>query len=105
MGSRDKLYTVIISDRAADMLLEHLRFIAQASIESADRLRIEIIEAAKSLEQFPGRNLRLSDPALPVNKYRKMVINRRYLIIYQIRADMVFVEYILDCRQNYKWLI
>jgi len=105
MGSRDKLYTVIVSDRAADMLLEHLRFIAQASIEAADRLRMEIIEAVKSLEQFPDRNPWLSDPALPVNKYRKMVINKRYLIIYQIRGDLVFVEYVLDCRQNYKWLI
>jgi len=105
MGSRDKLYTVIVSDRAADMLLEHLRFIAQASIEAADRLRMEIIEAVKFLEKFPDRNPWLSDPALPVNKYRKMVINKRYLIIYQIRGDLVFVEYVLDCRQNYKWLI
>ena len=105
MGSRDKLYTVIVSDRAADMLLVHLRFIAQASIEAADRLRMEIIEAVKFLEKFPDRNPWLSDPALPVNKYRKMVINKRYLIIYQIRGDLVFVEYVLDCRQNYKWLI
>ncbi len=105
MVNKDKRYMVIVSDRAADMLLSHIRFIAQANIEASDRLRIEIIEAAKSLEQFPERNPWLSDPVLPVNKYRKMVISRRYLLIYQIRDDVVFIEYILDCRQNYKWLI
>ncbi|HYF84119.1 MAG TPA: type II toxin-antitoxin system RelE/ParE family toxin [Clostridia bacterium] len=105
MNSRNKFYSVVISDRAADMLVQHIRFTAQLSLEAADRLRVEIIEAAKSLEYFPERNPWLSDPILPANKYRKMIINKRFLLIYQLKDDMVFVEYVLDCRQDYKWLI
>ena len=87
------------------MLVQHVRFMAQISLQAADKLRAEIIEAAKSLGDFPERNSWLSDPVLPVSKYRKMIINKRYLLIYQIRADSVYIEYILDCRQDYQWLL
>ena len=87
------------------MLIQHVRFMAQISLQAADKLRAEIIEAAKSLENFPERNSWLSDPVLPASKYRKMIINKRYLLIYQIRVDSVYIEYILDCRQDYQWLL
>jgi hypothetical protein len=99
------LYKIIVSDRAIEMLMQHVRFMAQISLQAADKLRAEIIEAAKSLENFPERNSWLSDPVLPASKYRKMIINKRYLLIYQIRADSVYIEYILDCRQDYQWLL
>ena len=35
-------YKVIISERAADMLIQHVRFMAQESPEAADKLRAEI---------------------------------------------------------------
>lgn len=32
--------------------------------------------------------------------------NKRYTVIISDRAaDTVFIEYILDCRQDYKWLL
>ena len=105
MGNTNKLYTVIVSDRDTDMLMQHVLFMAQISLQAADKLRSEIIEAAKSLESFPERNSWLSDPVLPVNKYHKMVISKRYLLIYQIKDEAVFIEYILDCRQDYRWLL
>ena len=39
------------------------------------------------------------------NKYRKKLVAKRYLLIYQIKGNNVFVDYILDCRQEYKWLL
>ena len=105
MDNKNKLYKVIISDRAADMLVQHVRFLAQISLQAAHKLRTEIIEAAKSLENFPERNSWLSDTVLPVSKYRKMIISKRYLLIYQIKADAVYIEYVLDCRQDYQWLL
>jgi hypothetical protein len=99
------LYKIIVSDRAIEMLMQHVRFMAQISLQAADKLRAEIIEAAKSLENFPERNSWLSDSVLPASKYRKMIINKRYLLIYQIRADSVYIEYILDCRWDYQWLL
>lgn len=105
MGNMNESYTVIISDRAADMLIQHVRFMAQISSSAADKLREEIVEAARSLEQLPERNSWFSDPMLPANKYRKMIISKRYILIDQIRDHIVYIEYILDCRQEYRWLL
>lgn len=105
MSNTNKLYEVVVSDRAADMIVQHVRFMAQVSLEASNKIRLEIIDAAKSLRNFPERNSWLIDKALPTNKYRKMIINKRYLLIYQIKDDIVYIEYIIDCRQDYKWLI
>lgn len=105
MDSASKHYDVIISERAADMLIQHVRFIAKVSPEAADKLRTEIIEASRSLQRLPERNLELYDSMLPTNKYRKMIISKRYLLVYQIKAETVYIDYILDCRQDYQWLI
>ncbi len=56
MGSNDKRYHVIISERAGEMLIQHTRFLAQVSDRAADKLRIDIVEAAKSLQEFPERS-------------------------------------------------
>lgn len=105
MSSADKQYNVIISDRAGEMLIQHARFLAQVSIKAADELRTNIIEAARSLHVLPERGPWLSDPALPANKYRKLLVDKRYLLIYQIKDDTVFLDYIIDCRQDYRWMI
>ena len=105
MDSTNKLYTVIVSERATDMLIQHVRFLAQVSPEAADKLRSEIIGASKSLQNFPERHLEFSDPLLPSNKYRKMIVSRQYLLVYQVKGETVYIDYILDCRQNYQWLL
>jgi plasmid stabilization system protein ParE len=105
MGSADKRYQVVISERAAEMLVQSTRFLAQASIQAAEKLRTDITEAVKSLQEFPERGSWLADPLLPANKYRKLIIDKRYLLIYQIRDDTVYIDYIVDCRQDYSWLV
>lgn len=42
---------------------------------------------------------------IPLNKYHKMFVEKRYLILYQIKDRKVYVDYIVDCRQDYGWLI
>ena len=105
MGEPIRTYNVIISDRAADMLIEHVRFLARTSLRAAEELRKGITASATSLKSFPERNPRLSDPALPSDKYYKMITNKRYLLIYQIKNETIFIEYIVDCRCNYTWLL
>lgn len=105
MGSAVKRYQVIISERAGEMLVQHARFLAQVSAQAADKLRIDIVEAAKSLQEFPERGSGLVDPLMPANKYRKLLVDKRYLLIYQIKDDTVYIEYMVDCHQNYIWLI
>ena len=105
METADKKYTVIISDEATQMLVSHSRFLAQVSEQAALNLITEFNEKAKSLERFPERNPLLSDPSLPINKYRKLSIYKRYLLIYQIKGSTVYIDAVVDCRQNYRWLL
>ena len=77
MNSVAKRYTVIISERASEMLIQYVRFLAQVSTEAADKLRLTIIEAVTSLQEFPERGSWLINPLLPTNKYRKLLVERQ----------------------------
>jgi len=35
------------------MIVQHARFLAQVSTQAADKLRRDVVEAAKSLQEFP----------------------------------------------------
>lgn len=105
MGKENNGYTVNVSEKAAQMLVSHARFLANVSEEAAQTLITEFKFAAASLEMIPDRNPWLSDSALPINKYRKLLFSKRYLLIYQVKKDTVYIDYVLDCRQDYRWLL
>jgi hypothetical protein len=105
MPNENKLFAVVVSERAAGMLVAHARFLANVSEEAAQNLIMDFQAAATSLENIPDRNPGFIDSALPINKYRKLLFGKRYLIIYQIKYDNVYVDYIVDCRQEYGWLL
>lgn len=105
MRSGNKLYNVIVSDEATQMLVSHSRFLAQVSESAALRLIDEFAEKAKSLEIFPERNPLLADPLIPAGKYRRLLMAKRYLLIYQIKGDTVHVDAVVDTRQDYGWLL
>jgi hypothetical protein len=98
-------FTVTISNKATEMLISHARFLANVSEEAAQSLIDDFMASSKSLETFPNGNPWFLDSAIPVNKYRKLLFCKRYLMIYQIKNDRVFVDYIVDCRQDYRWLL
>lgn len=97
-------YRVIISEKAAKDIADHLSFLANVSQSAASDAKKRIVEAVHSLEQMPNRYPFFEDDLIPKNKYHKMYIENWYLVLYQIRDDTVYVEYILDCRQEYRWL-
>ncbi|MEW6081896.1 MAG: type II toxin-antitoxin system RelE/ParE family toxin [Bacillota bacterium] len=105
MDSGDKRHTVIVSHEAAQMLVSHSRFLAQVSETAALQLVDEFAEKAKSLEIFPERNPWLVDPLIPARKYRKLLMSKRYLLIYQIKGDSVLLDALVDTRQDYGWLL
>ena len=105
METVNRHYTVIISNEATQMLVSHTRFLAQVSENAALNLIAEFSKKAKSLEEFPDRNPWFSDPSIPYQKYRKLLISNRYLLIYQVKRGTVYVDYIVDCRQDYGWLL
>lgn len=98
-------YRIIVSERAAQMLVSHAAFLAQVSPEAAERLTAEFEKAAKSLEFMPQRCPWLSGDYIPKNAYHFIMFEKRYMIIFQIKDDVVYADYVVDCRQDYGWLI
>ena len=100
-----KRYKVIVSDRAKYMLGAHMKFLSQVSKAAAAAEKREILAELRSLSQMPQRYPLFEGDFVPPNKYHRLFIKKRYLALYQIQDDTVYVDYILDCRQDYAWLI
>lgn len=98
-------YRVVISDRAKNMLGVHLKFIARVNKDAALKTKEDLIEAIRSLQQMPQRFPFFEAPYIPPNKYHKLFVPKWYLVLYQIRDDTVYVDYIVDCRKDYGWLL
>ena len=73
-------YRVIVSARAAQMLVSHAAFLAQVSPAAAERLTVEFEKAAKSLEQMPQRCPWLRGEYIPKNAYRFILFEKRYIL-------------------------
>lgn len=101
----DKKYKVIISDRARQMLGAHICFLAQVNKEAAISKKKELMDAMRSLDRMPQRFPFFQEAYIPPNKYHKLFVAKWYLILYQIKDDTVYIDYILDCRKDYSWLI
>jgi plasmid stabilization system protein ParE len=100
MGS----YKVLISEAARQMLKEHIYFLAAVNVPAARKLQRTLYDSIQSLAEFPERFPYL-EPDNKRSAYRKMYVPNNYLIIYTVERQTVYVEYILDCRQDYQWLI
>jgi plasmid stabilization system protein ParE len=98
-------YKVIVSDAAKQMLLTHIRFLAQVNKDAAKSKKAQFITALRSLSRMPQRFPFFDEAYIPPNRYRKMFVDNRYLVLYQIQDDTVYVDYILDCRTDYGWLV
>jgi plasmid stabilization system protein ParE len=98
-------YRIVISDEARRQLGNCVLFIARENAEAADRLRKRLMEAIRSLNEMPARYPFFDEPYIPANKYHKMFVDNWYLILYQIRDATVYVDCVVDCRQDYQWLI
>ena len=99
--AENKRYKVIVSDKAKRMLGTHILFLARVNKEAAASKKKEIMAAMRSLSQIPF----FEEMYVPPNKYHKMFVQKWYLVLYQIQDDTVYVEYILDCRKDYNWLV
>lgn len=98
-------YNVIVSQRAFDMLREHIAFISNIDKNSARKVKNKLVEAFRSLEVMPQRFPFFNEAYIVPNKYHKMYVEKWYLVLYQIKDNNVYVDYVLDCRHDYNWLV
>ena len=98
-------YKVVISDKAKEMLGVHIRFFSQVNRKSASDLKTRLIREIRSLEEMPQRFPFFNEAYIPPNKYHKLYVKEYYLVLYQIKDSTVYVDWIIDCRQDYQWLL
>ena len=98
-------YKLIVSQKALQMLEQNIAFIAGISKQTARNRKERIVSALKKIEEDPQIYPFFAGEYVPPNKYHKLVVDKRYLVIYQIKDKTVYVDYIVDTRQDYQWLI
>ena len=98
-------YQVIVSDRARQMLMQHILFLARKNTTSAHAIRKRVMEGIRGLSVLPERYPFFESDYITHNKYHRLFIENWYLVLYQIKGTNVYVDYILDCRQDYGWLL
>lgn len=96
---------MIISDRAKEMLGMHIRFLGQVNKPAGRKLKERFVSEIRSLQEMPQRYPFFNETYIPANKYHKLYVENWYLVLYQIKDNAVFVDWIVDCRQDYQWLI
>ena len=97
-------YRVHISEKAKQMLDTHAVFLAQISEEASERLVASFVNAANSLKTMPQRCPWLIGAHVPPNLYRYLLFEKRYAIIFQTKNNVVYIDYVVDCRQDCGWL-
>ena len=100
MISEGKTYAVIVDPAVNDRMYGHFEFLARVSETAAEKLLDGLIADMHSLGNMPYRNPVYSRPYLKSGKYRYLVSCERYIIVYQVEADTVFIEDIQDSRQS-----
>lgn len=98
-------YKVIVSDTAKTQLASHISFIANVNKNAAHETKKRLIDAFRSLEDFPERYPFFNEELIPKNKYHKMFVKNFYLVLYQVKDSTVYIDYVVDCRQDYSWLL
>jgi len=89
-------YNVEVAENALSLLEKHLRFLANVSAKASYKINKEIFAKINTLKDNPFQypvwqtNYELS------HEYRRIIVNKRYLIIYFIDGNNVFVDYIFD---------
>ena len=104
--TREK-YKVLLAGRADKMLLTHTEFLSRVSLIAAHRLLADFKKITSSLTENPLRFPFADDldvPGIPLKTYRKCLFDGRYKALYLIEGNEVYIDSIIDTRQENKGL-
>jgi plasmid stabilization system protein ParE len=74
-------------------------------VAAANRLIDSFVEMTDNLSTMPERNPWLENEAIPFQKYRKLLFGKYYMALYEIGGNVVYITAVVDCRQDYSWLL
>jgi len=102
-----KKYKAILARRADIMLQTHTEFLARVSTAAARRLLADFKKSVAKIEdnpfQFPYAD-ELDASGIPQETYRKCLFDERYKALFIVEENVVYVDVIIDCRQENKEL-
>lgn len=90
---RPSKFQIIVSPKAMQMLVTHAGFLAQVNETAALRLTEAFEDTARSLEEMPQRFPWFSGAFIPPHKYRFALFEKRYMLLYQVTEDTVYIDY------------
>jgi plasmid stabilization system protein ParE len=96
-------YSVILAHRADTMLLSHIEFLARVNANAARHLIKDFKKMTEMLAENPFQFSfadELDVPDIPIETYRKCIFAKRYKAIYLVEENNVYVDAIIDCRQE-----
>lgn len=94
-------YTVIASKEFEAMLSKRVAYMKFLSIPHIDYITSTISNFSSILQRFPFAFPRLFLPN-DNSLLRKIVIDKRYLLIYQVTDNIVEILYFVDGRRSYE---
>lgn len=96
-------HKIILSEIAEEMLLTHTEFIARISTTAARKLLSEFKKIkgrlSRNPHQFPFAD-EIDAPGISPKTYRKCLFYNRYKALFLIEDDNVYIDAIIDCRQE-----
>lgn len=95
---------VIWSERADDDLYNIVEYIAADNVQNARKLRNEVLESVKNLEQFPNIGVDPKDDYLVQKGYRMLIVEK-YLVFYLIENDEVNITAVIHGAMSYAHLL
>ena len=91
-----------LSPEASQDIIEIYEYIAQDSMEAAERVRLELLEALRGLAEMPGKGHRREDltkgPAL-------FWTVRSYQVIYRIEGEPIDIVAVLHGKRNIRRIL
>lgn len=93
-------HKVIVSRKATEMLINHIRFLSFISVPASKALRDEFSSVLDKLKENPLQFQIEEDLNLPKNKYRRAIFAKRYKAVYCIEEKTVYIDAIIDCRHS-----
>ena len=92
-------FRVIVSKHVANYLLSYVEFISLVSIEAARQFIAEYEKVLVRLEENPLQ-FQLDTSFDNPDGYRRAVFAKWYKCLFLIEGQVVYLDSVVDCRQN-----
>ena len=96
-----KKYNVKLKPNVKSDLDKHIDFAANVSSKFAKSIRDSFYKVLKEQLPYDSDRYPLWLPDFELSKpYHKILIKKRYMLLFYINNDTVFLDYFLDCRMD-----